>query len=87
MWVAALFQHLGDLGNVLAGSDGRAAFRMEDTRLKVRSPDLHRGETPVGAMSHWGHIEGSFCSFQNGEPIQPSVQCPTAASKEGALMG
>lgn len=29
-------QHRGDLGNVHADADGRAIFRMEDERLKVR---------------------------------------------------
>lgn len=28
-------QHVGDLGNVQAGADGRAVFRLEDTQLKV----------------------------------------------------
>ncbi|XP_057711569.1 copper chaperone for superoxide dismutase-like [Corythoichthys intestinalis] len=28
-------RHVGDLGNILAGPDGRASFRLEDTQLKV----------------------------------------------------
>lgn len=28
-------QHVGDLGNVQAGADGRATFRLEDSQLKV----------------------------------------------------
>lgn len=28
-------QHVGDLGNITAGPDGRASFRLEDTLLKV----------------------------------------------------
>uniref|UniRef100_A0A8C8SAN5 Superoxide dismutase copper chaperone n=1 Tax=Pelusios castaneus TaxID=367368 RepID=A0A8C8SAN5_9SAUR len=50
-------RHLGDLGNVLAGSDGRAAFRMEDTRLKVwdiigRSLVVDSGEDDLGCGGH-----------------------------------
>lgn len=30
-----VLQHVGDLGNVQAGADGRATFRLEDTQLKV----------------------------------------------------
>lgn len=28
-------QHVGDLGNIVAGPDGRASFRLEDSQLKV----------------------------------------------------
>ncbi|XP_061525013.1 copper chaperone for superoxide dismutase-like isoform X1 [Phycodurus eques] len=30
-------RHVGDLGNILAGPDGRASFRLEDSQLKVRA--------------------------------------------------
>nr|XP_042705571.1 copper chaperone for superoxide dismutase [Chrysemys picta bellii] len=50
-------RHLGDLGNVLAGSNGRADFRMEDTRLKVwdiigRSLVVDSGEDDLGRGGH-----------------------------------
>ncbi|XP_014433287.2 copper chaperone for superoxide dismutase isoform X2 [Pelodiscus sinensis] len=55
--LAALFQHLGDLGNVLAGNNGRAAFQMEDTQLKVwdiigRSLVVDSGEDDLGQGGH-----------------------------------
>lgn len=28
-------QHVGDLGNIVAGPDGRASFRLEDSQIKV----------------------------------------------------
>lgn len=33
--VCVLSQHVGDLGNIIAGPDGRASFRLEDSQLKV----------------------------------------------------
>lgn len=30
-----MVQHVGDLGNVQVGADGRATFRLEDSQLKV----------------------------------------------------
>lgn len=30
-----LLQHVGDLGNIVAGADGRASFRLEDSQVKV----------------------------------------------------
>lgn len=30
-----LLQHAGDLGNIVAGPDGRASFRLEDSQIKV----------------------------------------------------
>lgn len=32
---ALLLQHVGDLGNIMAGPDGRASFRLEDSQVKV----------------------------------------------------
>ncbi|XP_074861875.1 copper chaperone for superoxide dismutase isoform X2 [Carettochelys insculpta] len=50
-------RHLGDLGNVLADRNGRAAFQMEDTRLKVwdiigRSLVVDSGEDDLGRGGH-----------------------------------
>lgn len=33
--VVLLLQHVGDLGNIVAGPDGRASFRLEDGQIKV----------------------------------------------------
>ncbi|XP_044304491.1 copper chaperone for superoxide dismutase isoform X2 [Varanus komodoensis] len=50
-------RHAGDLGNILASADGRASFRMEDSRLKVheiigRSLVIDAGEDDLGRGSH-----------------------------------
>ncbi|XP_061462386.1 copper chaperone for superoxide dismutase isoform X1 [Rhineura floridana] len=50
-------RHAGDLGNILAGADGRASFRMEDNQLKVhdiigRSLVVDAGEDDLGHGSH-----------------------------------
>uniref|UniRef100_A0A4X2KZ63 Superoxide dismutase copper/zinc binding domain-containing protein n=1 Tax=Vombatus ursinus TaxID=29139 RepID=A0A4X2KZ63_VOMUR len=50
-------QHLGDLGNVCASADGRAAFRIEDERLKVwdvigRSLVIDADEDDLGQGRH-----------------------------------
>ena len=34
-------QHVGDLGNIVAGQDGRASFRLEDSQLKVTHTRTH----------------------------------------------
>ncbi|XP_062850439.1 copper chaperone for superoxide dismutase [Trichomycterus rosablanca] len=50
-------RHVGDLGNILAGSDGRATFRLEDSQLKVwdvigRSLVVDAGEDDLGRGNH-----------------------------------
>ncbi|KAJ8405391.1 hypothetical protein AAFF_G00318640 [Aldrovandia affinis] len=50
-------RHVGDLGNILAGSDGRALFRLEDSQLKVwdiigRSLVVDSGEDDLGRGGH-----------------------------------
>ncbi|XP_053575951.1 copper chaperone for superoxide dismutase isoform X2 [Bombina bombina] len=50
-------RHVGDLGNILANSEGRASFRMEDERLKVwdiigRSVVVDEGEDDLGRGLH-----------------------------------
>ncbi|RMB90530.1 hypothetical protein DUI87_33131 [Hirundo rustica rustica] len=50
-------RHAGDLGNIWADSEGRARFRIEDTRLKVwdiigRSVVVAEGEDDLGRGSH-----------------------------------
>ncbi|XP_072315330.1 copper chaperone for superoxide dismutase [Eucyclogobius newberryi] len=50
-------RHVGDLGNIMAGEDGRASFRLEDDRLKVwdvigRSLVVDAGEDDLGRGSH-----------------------------------
>ncbi|KAB5579093.1 hypothetical protein PHYPO_G00190780 [Pangasianodon hypophthalmus] len=50
-------RHVGDLGNVQAGADGRAAFRLEDSQLKVwnvigRSLVVDSGEDDLGRGNH-----------------------------------
>ncbi|XP_072564772.1 copper chaperone for superoxide dismutase [Paramormyrops kingsleyae] len=50
-------RHAGDLGNILAGPDGRALFRLEDSQLKVwdiigRSLVVDSGEDDLGAGGH-----------------------------------
>ncbi|XP_041635570.1 copper chaperone for superoxide dismutase-like [Cheilinus undulatus] len=50
-------RHVGDLGNVVAGPDGRASFRLEDSQLKVwdiigRSLVVDAGEDDLGRGSH-----------------------------------
>ncbi|XP_077444354.1 copper chaperone for superoxide dismutase [Stigmatopora argus] len=56
-------RHVGDLGNILAGPDGRASFRLEDTQLKVwdvigrslvvdaEADDLGRGGQPHSRLT------------------------------------
>lgn len=46
-------RHVGDLGNIMADSAGRAVFRVEDNRVKVwdvigRSMVVHSGEDDLG---------------------------------------
>ncbi|XP_063042511.1 copper chaperone for superoxide dismutase-like [Engraulis encrasicolus] len=50
-------RHAGDLGNIMAGPDGRASFRLEDTQLKVwdvigRSLVVDAGEDDLGKGGH-----------------------------------
>ncbi|KAK2899924.1 copper chaperone for superoxide dismutase-like isoform X2 [Channa argus] len=50
-------RHVGDLGNIVAGQDGRASFRLEDDQLKVwdvigRSLVVDAGEDDLGRGSH-----------------------------------
>ncbi|XP_056157976.1 copper chaperone for superoxide dismutase-like isoform X2 [Lampris incognitus] len=50
-------RHVGDLGNVVAGTDGRASFRLEDSQLKVwdvigRSLVVDEGEDDLGRGGH-----------------------------------
>ncbi|XP_061619430.1 copper chaperone for superoxide dismutase-like isoform X2 [Phyllopteryx taeniolatus] len=56
-------RHVGDLGNIVAGPDGRASFRLEDSQLKVRdvigrslvvdagADDLGRGGHPLSELT------------------------------------
>ncbi|XP_030636715.1 copper chaperone for superoxide dismutase [Chanos chanos] len=50
-------RHVGDLGNIFAGPDGRASFRLEDSHLKVwdvigRSLVVDSGEDDLGRGGH-----------------------------------
>ncbi|KAJ8246782.1 hypothetical protein GJAV_G00255350 [Gymnothorax javanicus] len=50
-------RHAGDLGNIMAGSNGRASFRLEDSQLKVwdiigRSLVVDSGEDDLGRGGH-----------------------------------
>ncbi|XP_003978083.2 copper chaperone for superoxide dismutase isoform X1 [Takifugu rubripes] len=50
-------RHVGDLGNIIAGPDGRASFRLEDSQLKVwdvigRSLVVDAGEDDLGRGGH-----------------------------------
>ncbi|XP_059211431.1 copper chaperone for superoxide dismutase-like [Centropristis striata] len=50
-------RHVGDLGNIVAGPDGRASFRQEDGQLKVwdvigRSLVVDAGEDDLGRGGH-----------------------------------
>ncbi|XP_070710995.1 copper chaperone for superoxide dismutase [Pempheris klunzingeri] len=50
-------RHVGDLGNIMAGPDGRASFRLEDSQLKVwnvigRSLVVDAGEDDLGQGGH-----------------------------------
>ncbi|KAJ0055767.1 hypothetical protein NL108_011406, partial [Boleophthalmus pectinirostris] len=50
-------RHVGDLGNIVAGEDGKASFRLEDDQLKVwdvigRSLVVDAGEDDLGRGSH-----------------------------------
>nr|XP_040035599.1 copper chaperone for superoxide dismutase-like [Gasterosteus aculeatus aculeatus] len=50
-------RHVGDLGNIVAGPDGRASFRQEDSQLKVwdvigRSLVVDAGEDDLGRGHH-----------------------------------
>ncbi|XP_018595004.1 copper chaperone for superoxide dismutase isoform X2 [Scleropages formosus] len=52
-----LERHVGDLGNILVGPDGRASFRLEDNQLKVwdiigRSIVVSSGEDDLGKGGH-----------------------------------
>ncbi|XP_015230928.1 PREDICTED: copper chaperone for superoxide dismutase [Cyprinodon variegatus] len=56
-------RHVGDLGNIIAGPDGRASFRLEDNQLKVwdvigrslvvdsQEDDLGRGGQPLSKLT------------------------------------
>ncbi|KAM6949096.1 copper chaperone for superoxide dismutase [Aplochiton taeniatus] len=50
-------RHVGDLGNIVAGPDGRASFRLEDSQIKVwdvigRSLVVDAGEDDLGRSVH-----------------------------------
>uniref|UniRef100_A0A8C8K316 Superoxide dismutase [Cu-Zn] n=1 Tax=Oncorhynchus tshawytscha TaxID=74940 RepID=A0A8C8K316_ONCTS len=50
-------RHVGDLGNIVAGPDGRASFRQKDPQLKVwdvigRSLVVDAGEDDLGRSGH-----------------------------------
>lgn len=50
-------RHVGDLGNIVAGPDGRASFRLEDRQVKVwdvigRSLVVDAGEDDLGRGGH-----------------------------------
>lgn len=50
-------RHVGDLGNIVAGADGRAYFRLEDNQLKLwdvigRSLVVDAGEDDLGRGNH-----------------------------------
>ncbi|XP_035530906.1 copper chaperone for superoxide dismutase-like isoform X1 [Morone saxatilis] len=50
-------RHAGDLGNIVAGPDGRASFRLEDSQIKVwdvigRSLVVDAGEDDLGRGDH-----------------------------------
>ncbi|XP_072232721.1 copper chaperone for superoxide dismutase [Leuresthes tenuis] len=50
-------RHAGDLGNIVAGPDGRASFRLEDSQIKVwdvigRSLVVDAGEDDLGRGAH-----------------------------------
>ncbi|XP_054457487.1 copper chaperone for superoxide dismutase-like isoform X2 [Anoplopoma fimbria] len=50
-------RHAGDLGNIVAGPDGRASFRQEDSQIKVwdvigRSLVVDAGEDDLGRGDH-----------------------------------
>ncbi|XP_053715484.1 copper chaperone for superoxide dismutase [Synchiropus splendidus] len=50
-------RHVGDLGNIVAGADGRASFRLEEDQLKVwdvigRSLVVDAGEDDLGRGGH-----------------------------------
>ncbi|XP_010745782.3 copper chaperone for superoxide dismutase [Larimichthys crocea] len=50
-------RHVGDLGNIVAGPDGRASFRLEDSQIKVwdvigRSLVVDAGEDDLGQGGH-----------------------------------
>lgn len=40
--IVIVVQHVGDLGNIVAGPDGRASFRQEDRQLKVTQKQSFR---------------------------------------------
>uniref|UniRef100_A0A3B3S9H3 Copper chaperone for superoxide dismutase n=1 Tax=Paramormyrops kingsleyae TaxID=1676925 RepID=A0A3B3S9H3_9TELE len=63
-------KHAGDLGNILAGPDGRALFRLEDSQLKVwdiigRSLVVDSGEDDLGAGDGRLMCYVCICVFQN----------------------
>nr|XP_046236308.1 copper chaperone for superoxide dismutase-like [Scatophagus argus] len=50
-------RHVGDLGNIVAGPDGRASFRLEDSQIKIwdvigRSLVVDSGEDDLGRGGH-----------------------------------
>lgn len=53
----APLQHVGDLGNIWADAEGKASFRMEDSRLKVRLQGGHGGTGPLPRL--WGGSDPS----------------------------
>ena len=49
LWLSVIYslcviviQHVGDLGNIVAGPDGRASFRQEDRQLKVTQKQIFK---------------------------------------------
>ncbi|XP_034019889.1 copper chaperone for superoxide dismutase [Thalassophryne amazonica] len=73
-------RHVGDLGNVVAGPDGRASFRLEDAQLKVwdvigRSLVVDAGEDDLGRGRH-------FLSKQTGNSGQ-RLACGIIARSAG----
>lgn len=58
-------QHLGDIGNIKAGPNGRATFRITDRRIKVwdvigRSFVVHAEKDDLGkGNSEGSHVDGN----------------------------
>ena len=42
-----VFRHAGDLGNVTAGDDGKAAVNIRDSQVKLTGPNSVIGRTVV----------------------------------------
>ncbi|XP_010784466.1 copper chaperone for superoxide dismutase, partial [Notothenia coriiceps] len=68
-------RHVGDLGNIVAGPDGRASFRQEDSQIKVWD-DAWLGAIPspnrpgtLGERLACGIIARSAGLFQNAKQI------------------